>query len=175
MSRASPPSTGTITLIFKAAVSVLLPEGVSVDENTSACFNQTWKTVRIRALPDPSTTEKRTWWCDKAGKERRPLVKALSFAFKAPAVYHMNIIIMCLLHLCLFKRPFTHVRARVCTERMEVMSMQGFNPDALSFPDCCDVQTHYSHLLRGQEKREGNNIKHSPLNDNDNYINSLEL
>lgn len=73
----------------------------------------------IRCLLDPSTPEKRRH--DGVIKQKgngRPLVKAPSFAFKAPAVYHMNKIITCLLHLDHFKRPSspparTHACVRV--------------------------------------------------------------
>lgn len=82
-----------------------------------------------------------TWWCDEAERERQPLIKAPSFALKAPEVYHMNIIIMCLLHLYHFQRPFTlaaYTCARACVRVgqfwAEFMSMRGFNLRRIIIP-----------------------------------------
>lgn len=139
-------------------VSGFLPVWVGMDANMSLWPKSETKREKaaLQALHKMSlgslhSWEEETWWCDKAEWERRPLVKAPSFAFKAPAVYHMNKIITCLLHLDHFKRPFspparTHACVHVEQFWAEVMSMQGFNPDALSFPDCCYAPPQRSHL-----------------------------
>lgn len=102
--------------------------------------DQTWEGSStgpsIRCLLDPSTPEKRRH--DGVIKQKgsgRPLVKAPSFAFKAPAVYHMNKIITCLLHLDHFKRPSSPpARTRACVRVGAILS-RGYEYAGLS-PRC---------------------------------------